>query len=394
MSSTCKGRTKGSIVMSRILVGADICSTENNVGSFVCGDIENVLGRQLIEQLRNSDIKVFNLEGPLYNKNTPICKCGPNLKMPEEAVELLKKLDIDVVTLANNHIMDHGNKALTRTIQILDEAQIAYLGIGESIDNMKDSHIDECNGKKIGIYGCAEHEFTIATENMPGANPYDPLVTFDEIQKLKKTCDYLIVLYHGGKEYYRYPSPELQRVFRKMADVGADLVVAQHTHCIGCYEEYKGVTLVYGQGNFIFDGGNDEFWRSGLLIDVTISNEDKKVQFIPFVKDEAGKYELASGREKEILMKEFNERSEKVIDDKFVRLEYNAFCRDNLSRYLSVMHGNNLVFKFTNKLLGNRLRRHMKWFYSYPNSTNALLNYVECEAHRELLITALKDYKG
>ena len=47
-----------------------------------------------------------------------------------------------------------------------------------------------------------------------GANPFDPLETPDHIAELKSRCDYVIVLYHGGKEYYRCPSPNLRKVFR------------------------------------------------------------------------------------------------------------------------------------------------------------------------------------
>ena len=77
--------------------------------------------------------------------------------------------------------------------------------------------------------------------------------SLDHIQNLKDQCDYVIVLYHGGKEHYRYPSPYLQRVARKMVEKGADLVVCQHSHCIGCYEKYKDSMIIYDQGNFIFE---------------------------------------------------------------------------------------------------------------------------------------------
>src|SRR5699024_1436352 len=107
----------------------------------------------------------------------------------------------------------------------------------------------------------------------PGANPFDPLESFDHIQELKSKCDYVIVLYHGGKERYRYPSPYLQKVCRKFAQKGADLIVCQHSHCIGAYEEFEGSTIIYGQGNFIFNTLNNEFWNTSLLIKVEITNE-------------------------------------------------------------------------------------------------------------------------
>ena len=102
---------------------------------------------------------------------------------------------------------------------------------------IKKYHIIEKDGLKVGIYVCAEHEFSIATEKLPGANPFDPLWSLDHIQKLKQQCDYVVVLYHGGKEEYRYPSPELQKVCRRISEKGADLVLCQHSNCVGCQEE-------------------------------------------------------------------------------------------------------------------------------------------------------------
>src|SRR5690606_29065463 len=118
---------------------------------------------------------------------------------------------------------------------------------------------------KIGFYVCAEHEFSIASVDSPGANPFDPLESLDHIADLKNECDYVVVLYHGGKEHYRYPSPYLQKVCRKMADKGANLVICQHSHCIGCFEVYKDSTLVYGQGNFIFNKHDNEYWKTSIL---------------------------------------------------------------------------------------------------------------------------------
>ena len=66
------------------------------------------------------------------------------------------------------------------------------------------------------MYACAEHEFSIVSDKRPGADSYDPLESFDHVAKLKKQCDFIIVLYHGGKEHFRYPSPDLQKAFRNL----------------------------------------------------------------------------------------------------------------------------------------------------------------------------------
>lgn len=76
----------------------------------------------------------------------------------------------------------------------------------------------------------------------------------------------MIVLYHGGKEHYRYPSPYLQKVCRKLVDKGAGIVICQHSHCVGAMENWNGGTIIYGQGNFLFDHSKSEFWKTSLLI--------------------------------------------------------------------------------------------------------------------------------
>ena len=58
-----------------------------------------------------------------------------------------------------------------------------------------------------------------------------------------------------------------------MVEKGVDLVICQHSHCIGCLEEYEESTIVYGQGNFIFDYSDSEFWESSLLIRISIENK-------------------------------------------------------------------------------------------------------------------------
>ena len=69
----------------------------------------------------------------------------------------------------------------------------------------------EVKGKRIGVISFAEEEFNLATENAPGANFFDVYESPEYVAECKKNCDFLIVLYHGGIEHYRYPSKILQK---------------------------------------------------------------------------------------------------------------------------------------------------------------------------------------
>ena len=248
------------------MIGADLAPTALNIEEFKKGDIKSLLGDELLALLEDADYRIFNLERPLTDTNSPILKWGPCLSAPSQTITAIKKMDITLFTLANNHIMDHGVKGLEDTCMLLSRNNIKYVGVGKNIKDVSKTCILEKDGIKVGIYVCVEHEFSTAEEEKAGANPFDPLETPDHIADLKNLCDYVIVLYHGGKEFYRYPSPSLQKVCRKLVEKGADLILTQHSHCIGAMETYLGKKIIYGQGNFLYviDNHND-CWKSGLL---------------------------------------------------------------------------------------------------------------------------------
>lgn len=368
----------------KILIGADLVPTKKNIYWFNICDKKILLGNELARRMDEFDYIILNLEAPITDKITPISKCGPNLNIPESSVEGIKSINPFFFTLANNHIMDQGIQGLEKTINILNKHKIGYAGIGMNIANMKHSFIKKLGNFYLGIYCCTEHEFSIATENMPGANPYDPLESFDHVQNLKKKCDYVIVLYHGGKEFYRYPSPKLQKVFHKFADKGADLVISQHTHCIGCKEEYNGSTLVYGQGNFLFNSGYDEYRNTGLLLVIDTQNISS-INFLPIMQTEKG-VRIATDNEKKKIIEEFNQRSECIKHPRFIIENYNDFAENKLAEYIVCLAGNNIFLRIIRKILGNRIIINL---FNKKNFVR-IINFLECEAHNELLLQGLK----
>ena len=66
--------------------------------------------------------------------------------------------------LANNHIMDHGESGLYSTIELLKEHNIDYVGVGKSLSEAQKPYIIEKDGQRIGVYACAEHEFSIKVQ--------------------------------------------------------------------------------------------------------------------------------------------------------------------------------------------------------------------------------------
>lgn len=371
----------------RILIGADLVPTSTNVELFQNGEGEKLVGKELAELLQGADYRIFNLETPLADIEEPIKKNGPNLIAPENTIMGYKALGVNCLTLANNHIMDQGEQGLFATMRVLKETGVCYVGGGENLTQACAPHIFVVGERKVGIYACSEHEFSIATAHSSGANPFDPLESLDHIVKLKSECDYVIVLYHGGKEHYRYPSPDLRKICRKMVQKGADVVICQHSHCIGCEEKYLQGTIVYGQGNFLFDRSESEFWQTGLLVQI---GDDFDVSYIPFIKN-GNTVRWPQPNEAEQILTAFQNRSAEILQEGAIEERYQQFAEEMQTNYLASISGRrSFIFRVINKLsCGCLLRWSIKRRYSNREKL-ILRNIIECEAHRELILYSLR----
>ena len=373
----------------KILVGGDLVPTESNFNQFISGDVNFLFGEKLCEILDNAEIRIFNLEVPLSDFANPISKSGPNLIAPSAVIKGIKKINPSCLGIANNHILDHGEQGFHSTVKILEDNKITFVGGGENIAEASKPIILEKDGIKIGIYACAETEFSIAAKTSCGANPFDVFESFDHVSDLKTKVDFVIVLYHGGREHYRYPSPGLQKRCRKFVRNGADLVVCQHSHCIGCKEEFLNGTIVYGQGNFIFDDCDNEYWATSLLLNVDVKRDCFLVDYIPLKKC-AERVCLANTSESQKLLEDFFRRSDEIKQEDFIIKKYSEFSLEKVLNYLSGFCGKMrkfLPYRVLNKILRRYLIKN-NW------SLKDLLfiqNSIRCEAHRELLLEGLQN---
>lgn len=151
-----------------IIIGADLVPNKHNEKIFERGLAEEIVGHQLNKELESCDVRIFNLETVIYDGDSPIQKCGPCLKTPTAVMPGIKSLNPTIVTLANNHAMDHGVDGLKSTISQLNKYEIDYLGAGESLSHASRPYFVELDGVKVSIYACVEHEFSVVSEKVGG----------------------------------------------------------------------------------------------------------------------------------------------------------------------------------------------------------------------------------
>ena len=374
----------------KVYIGADFVPTDINRILFENGDMESIIGTPVYNMLCEADLNIFNLEVPLTDNDTPIDKFGHNLKSPTKTINGFKAIPYLLLGLANNHSYDQGLEGLQSTINTLTQAGIAYSGAGSNVNEAKKPYIFTKDGIRLGIYMCTENEFSSATIHRAGANPFDVLDSFDHVQALKEQCDYVVVLYHGGKEFYRYPSPMLQRYCRKFIEKGASLVVCQHSHCIGAREDYEDGTIIYGQGSFVFHteyfNNLQDIVADSLVIELDVSAEGFHVREIPITRTDVG-ITLASKEHTQLVMDTYRQLSENIKKPHFVYESYKHFADTYVNRYLREFLGRMWVIKALNLICNRKLIRLLLGKTSYL----AIQNYLSCEAHHELFLQGLKN---
>jgi poly-gamma-glutamate synthesis protein (capsule biosynthesis protein) len=261
----------------KLLIAGDFFITPKHLG-------QDFFQKDLINIFKNSNLNIINLESPIIENNEmlKIDKTGPNLRTDEKIIKQINELNINVVTLANNHILDYGDKGLINTLQICWKNDVKTVGAGLNLKNASKPLIIELQGKKIGIINFCENEWSTATLNTAGANPLDIIDNLTQIQQTKDKADYVIVIIHGGHEYYNLPSPRMQKQYRFFAVNGADIIIGHHPHCISGYEIYNSVPIFYSLGNFVFtlDSKYDD-WYLGLLLSIEIKDDKISWDIVP-----------------------------------------------------------------------------------------------------------------
>ncbi|MCF7482054.1 CapA family protein [Vibrio sp. J1-1] len=196
---------------------------------------------------------IINLEYPLYNDGEPSRnKVNLGVNRPN-LLDTFKSKPL-AVCLANNHIMDYGNSSFEKTIRYLNSENIKFYGAGSEENNYNNPSIIECGNKKIALLGycCPSTHPNFGGKGTNGVAEICERRISKDIDNTKKNSDFVIVQLHWGDEEISVAKPKDVNLARKIIDLGADLIIGHHAHVIQPVELYKGKSIYYGLGNFIF----------------------------------------------------------------------------------------------------------------------------------------------
>ena len=244
------------------------------VGDVYPDMMEGITAKSLEKQreyFKDSDIVLCNLESPITTsrsktggKSAEAVKAKKDyiLKSHPSNAGYLTKSGVTAVSLANNHIMDYGDRGLQDTLYHLKKLNIAYCGAGNNIDEAESAVIIDVRGRKVAIAGFSEikplgsaataYYSGIATIQYPPGKADLQKIKSSMEKAAKEGAEIFIVSIHWGKEH----SGEIESYQRKFAklliDEGVDCVVGHHPHVLRDVEFYNDKTIAYSLGNYFF----------------------------------------------------------------------------------------------------------------------------------------------
>ena len=365
----------------KVIVGGDFCITTEHIDKSLFSD-------ELTELFINSDLNIVNLECPIVTNDLKkgIIKTGPNLSTSNDIFKHLRKIKIHALTLANNHILDFGREGVENTINGCKENDISHVGAGLNFSDASEPTIIIKNGIRIGLVNFCENEWTIASDNNAGANPIDIIDNIKQIKLARELSDFVLVIIHGGHEYYNLPSPRMIKQYRFFAENGADAIIGHHTHCISGYEIHNEVPIFYGLGNMLFTLPSlHECWYSGLLVELKLNKGEPISWIFHPIKQSKKDYLVAlkKGIEIDKTLNEIDGYSRILNDESAFKEQWISFIKRH-QKTISIFSPINIIpnryIRGIMKLIG------IDDFLLKRQNLPAILNHIRCEAHKDLII--------
>lgn len=265
-----------------LLFAGDVYFSNHVLNAYTkAGGIQGVLDEEIRKEIAAADIFMVNQEFPFTDRGKAAENKQFTFRLPPDKIHILQEMGVDIVTMANNHILDFGPDGITDSLKALDEAGILHVGAGEDIEQAKRMEIIETCGRRIGFIGVSRvymAESWAAGVGHPGVfSAYDPSPSLQAVREAKEKVDYLVVYIHWGVERETEPK-EYQKVMgRQYIDAGADVVIGSHPHVLQPIETYKEKPIVYSLGNFVFGSSIP----STELFKLTLTEAGMKTEVIP-----------------------------------------------------------------------------------------------------------------
>lgn len=235
--------------------------------------------KEVMQFFQSSDFTIGNLETVTAGKNAGYSGY-PLFNTPDEYIYALKYAGFDLLVTANNHSMDQGEQGVLRTIEQIKFNGLNYTGTALDKTDRDSIRVFDLNGIKVSVLS-----YTYGTNNIPKPKGKDYLVNVinyglirnDITSARQVNPDIIIVYYHFGDEYKRFPNQYQKDVVDSTIKYGADIIIGSHPHVIQPTDYFPSINakldsgfIAYSLGNFI----SNQRWRysdAGVILNISLT---------------------------------------------------------------------------------------------------------------------------
>ncbi len=231
--------------------------------------------------ISSADLAIANLEVTLAGE--PYTGY-PTFSSPVTLAVALQDAGFNLLTTANNHIMDRGANGLARTLDVLDSLEISHTGSFRDSISWQKAYplIIERNGFRLALLNYT-YGTTHTTPKPPTiVNRIDTLRMAADLDKARQLkADYIITCIHWGEEYQNQENQTQHQLANFLTRNGCHLIVGTHPHVVQPIRKIAGNTadsalVAYSLGNFV----SNQRWRysdGGIMLDVTLTKANGMV---------------------------------------------------------------------------------------------------------------------
>ena len=292
---------------SLIMVG------DNLIHSSVYRDAKRLAGgngydfKPIIEYIKEKtegyDLAYYNQETILGGSEMGVSDY-PTFNSPQEAGDAMLDAGFNLVSLATNHTMDRGEKAVLNSRKYWDEHESEALAVGSysSFEEQEKVQIREVNGIKYAMlnytYGTNGIAVPKGKEYLVNVWPTDLSLNDPardtkyqaykeevkkDIEAVRDQVDVLMVAMHWGIEYTHNPTKYQVDSAEFLAENKVDIVIGTHPHVIQPVTWIDNTLVFYSLGNFVSAQLQDQNYNkmvglmSSLKITKTVKGDDVKI---------------------------------------------------------------------------------------------------------------------
>lgn len=264
-----------------LVFAGDVYVSRHAAANYDREGIEGVVSQGLTAEMNQADLCMVNEEFPFGTVGTPMEDKQYTFQVNPFYVSLFEDMGVDIVSLANNHVLDYGLDCLKETFETLEQTGIDYVGAGNTKEEASALKTYEFSGETYGILS-ASRVIPVPEWNIENRQPgvfttYDETALVEKIRQAKETCDYVIVYVHWGVEHTTQLEDHQTYLAHAYVDAGADLVIGSHSHNLQGIENYKGSLIFYSLGNYIFNMNIEKT----MLVKLTSTDGEKQISLVP-----------------------------------------------------------------------------------------------------------------